>query len=430
MYLFTVIALVCSLGSAYAYADTYSNQMQCLQSYYTKSYMQALPFCLDAANEGNSQAQYVLGIMYSDGLGVKKATDKAIMWLQKAAKQAHAAASYKLKRLQQEVRSNTDITNKYLKLSQQEINLEKHLQSKKAKKKRQNSFPQHKSNRNQTRTDAKRTTHSVTYDFETPAAASAQQSQPAALQPAAPPADAALLQHYMDASKRGNAHARFMLGLFYREGRGTQKDPLMALTLIKQAATQDLPQAQLTLGLLYTHGYAGNAPDTEKAMPWLRKAAKHGLAEAEYSLGLLYANNNAAKALKWWRKAAHHGYAKAQHNLAVMYLNGVSIGKNKAKAMQWFVAEAEHGDPQTQFNMGRLFSEGKWFHPSGEEAATWFYRAGETWLDQQQPKKATMAVANIRQLASVRHLSIPNQFLAQVLNRKIEEAGTQKSSFQ
>jgi len=61
---------------------------QCLQLYYTKSYAKALPFCTVSAEKGNSQSQYVLGLMYSEGLGTKKNKPEAIQWLQAAAEQS------------------------------------------------------------------------------------------------------------------------------------------------------------------------------------------------------------------------------------------------------------------------------------------------------------------------------------------------------
>jgi len=243
----------------------------------------------------------------------------------------------------------------------------------------------------------------------------------------APPDDRALYQQYQAAAKQGDSHARFMLGLFYLEGRGVQKNPTKAGIWIKRAARQGLAEAQLSMGLLYYKGYGGTAPEIEKAMYWFVRAAGQGVAEAQYSLGQIYANGtnvkkNEAEAVQWWRKAAAQKYAKAQHNLAVAYLHGAGVEANRDKAMQWFIKEAEHGDPQTQFNLGRLYSEGKWFDKSGSEAANWFYQAGETWLTMKQASKALNSAEKIRQLASAQHLTVPNLFLADVLDRKIKEA--------
>ena len=45
-----------------------------------------------AANFGNSNSQYNLGLLYCNGLGVVQDHEKAAMWIQRAAEQGHAAA--------------------------------------------------------------------------------------------------------------------------------------------------------------------------------------------------------------------------------------------------------------------------------------------------------------------------------------------------
>jgi len=45
-----------------------------------------------AATQGNAAAQYHLGWMYEDGLGVPKDDGQAMAWYQKAATQGNAAA--------------------------------------------------------------------------------------------------------------------------------------------------------------------------------------------------------------------------------------------------------------------------------------------------------------------------------------------------
>jgi len=378
-------------GGVNACADSYSDTQQCLQGYYTKVYAQALPFCIRSAQTGNSQSQYVLGLMYSNGMGAKKNKTEALKWLRAAADQAYAAAHYKLDQLENEPVSSDDVMRRFM-----------------DKQKRAGMAEQQAASAAPGRTAA----HST-------------------LRPATPPPDDnALYQQYLTGAQAGDAHARLMLGLFYLEGRRVQKDAALAGKWIKQAAHQGLAEAQLAMGLLYHQGYAGTAPSIKNAMFWFIKAAEQGLPDAQYCLGLIYANGengekNETEALKWWRKAATQGYAKAQHNLAVMYLKGIAVKPERNKAIQWFIAEAEHGDPQSQFNMGRIYSEGKWLDPSGSDAANWFYRAGETWLSMKQMDKARQSAEKIRQLASTQHLNTANLFLADVLTKKIEESAVQ-----
>jgi len=377
-----------------------SDTEQCLQLYYMKSYTRALPFCTASAATGNDQSQYVLGLMYSNGLGVKKNKPAAIKWLQAAAEQSHAAAHYKLDQLK----------NDYAVPIQQLLDNQEHTASASLTRGRQPDS-------HTTAQSQPASTHTANTEPDINMTGTTAISSPD---------DQELYQHYLAAANKGDAHARFILGLLYLEGRGVQQNPRQAGKWITMAAQQGLAKAQLSTGLLYYHGYAGSAPEPKTAMYWFTKAAEQGLPEAQYSLGLIYANGSAGEkneieALKWWQKAAAQDYAKAQHNLALLYLNGIGVQADRHTSMQWFIREAKHNDPQAQFNLGRLYSEGKWFDQSGLDAASWFYRAGETWLNRHQPDKARQAAEKIKQLVKQQHLTVPNLFLADVLSQKIEE---------
>jgi len=419
-YIFTIIVFAIFLSGINANADIYADKQQCLQQYYMKSYTHALPFCIRSAKEGNNQSQYVLGLMYSDGLGAKRNKVEAIKWLRAAAKQAHAAAHYKLEKLENESVGSSDMANIYQdKFNRGKSNLKK--------------LKRHKRNHAKPFRSVTQPPNTVDVSIEKHPSSAHLKMHKSPPQSSPPPDNKVLYQQYLSSAQGGDAHARFMLGLFYLEGRGIQQDSAQAGKWIKQAAMQNLPRAQFTMGLLYMQGYAGAAPNIEKATFWLARAANQGLPEAQYSMGLMLARGangkkNEPEAIKWWHKAATQGYAKAQHNLAVIYLKGIATTVNRSKAMRWFASEAEQGDPQTQFNMGRLYSEGKWLKQSGEDAITWFYRAGETWLAMKQPKKASQAVEKIRQLGSVQHVDAANLFLAEVLTRKIKEAGLQQAA--
>ena len=63
-----------------------------------KDYGEALKWYQKAADQGNSDAQFILGFMYSKGDGVKKDYGEALKWCQKAADQGHDGAQAVLKR--------------------------------------------------------------------------------------------------------------------------------------------------------------------------------------------------------------------------------------------------------------------------------------------------------------------------------------------
>jgi len=417
---------------------------QCLQLYYTKAYAKALPFCTLSAEKGNSQSQYVLGLMYSEGLGgVKKNKPEAIKWLRAASGQAHAAAHYKLVKLENEPDLPVQSMDYYI--SKQHgagAPIRPSGQDQEATSSDQHSaalFPPAPTTADSTMVHGDRSTAfkkqpeiQLPQNRDKPAIQTAS-TPPAiahtikAVRQSTLPDDKVLYRQHLIAAKQGDANARLMLGLFYLEGRGVQQDSARATSQVKLAAKQGQAQAQFCLGLMYYEGRGSMIENKKMAEHWLTKAATQGLADAQYSLGQIYANNekNESEAIKWWRKAAAQKHAKAQHNLAIAYLTGKGVRENRDKATAWFIKEAEQGDPQAQFNLARLYSEGEWLSKSGQDAATWFYQAGASWLIMKQPGKARQSAEKIRQLANEQHLTAPNLFLADVLDRKITEIDAQ-----
>ena len=51
---------------------------------------------INLAHQGDSQAQYELGLMYELGMGIDKDLNQAFAWYQKSANQEHAKAQYNL----------------------------------------------------------------------------------------------------------------------------------------------------------------------------------------------------------------------------------------------------------------------------------------------------------------------------------------------
>ena len=64
-----------------------------------KDYQEALKWYRKAVDQGNSRAQYNLGLMYIYGLGVAKDRAEARKWFQKAADQGHKDAESQLREL-------------------------------------------------------------------------------------------------------------------------------------------------------------------------------------------------------------------------------------------------------------------------------------------------------------------------------------------
>ena len=61
-----------------------------------KNYSEAMKWYRKAADQGNAEAQFNLGVMYDQGEGVPKNYTEAMQWYRKAADQGDANAQYNL----------------------------------------------------------------------------------------------------------------------------------------------------------------------------------------------------------------------------------------------------------------------------------------------------------------------------------------------
>ncbi|HHF0414735.1 TPA: tetratricopeptide repeat protein [Haemophilus influenzae] len=76
-----------------AWADTLEQQFQQGSEATTRGdYQTTFKFLLPLAEQGNAQAQLMLGSMYANGLGVKQDDVEAVKWYRKAAEQGVANA--------------------------------------------------------------------------------------------------------------------------------------------------------------------------------------------------------------------------------------------------------------------------------------------------------------------------------------------------
>jgi TPR repeat protein len=153
------------------------------------------------------------------------------------------------------------------------------------------------------------------------------------------------------------------------EGRGVQKNVPESVKLLRSAAEQGSPLAQLSLGGLFAQGNADAAvrADVPQAVNWYELASEHpdnlvtldaipdnfeyqalrslindvpGMAAA--MLGDWYSNGgfvprNDVEAVRWYRKGAERGNTNAQRTLGLRYEEGRGVSADRVEAQKWFV---------------------------------------------------------------------------------------------
>ncbi len=124
---------------------------------------------------------------------------------------------------------------------------------------------------------------------------------------------------FVKASEKGNAAAIYNLGVCFELGRGVEQDLSRALQLYLAAANQDYADAQNALANCYISGNGIPANYTE-AVRWYSKAARNGNVAAQFNIGFCCENGigiekNDDMAYRFYKIAAENGSENALKRL-------------------------------------------------------------------------------------------------------------------
>jgi TPR repeat protein len=108
------------------------------------------------------------------------------------------------------------------------------------------------------------------------------------------------------------------------------------------------------LGLFYKNG-RGVERNIDTALKWFTKSAKKGVANAQTEAGAIhYIKGRHEEAVKWYKKAAAQGEMCAQSNLGNCYERGEGVKKDIPEALKWYGKAAEQGNAEAAKNILRL----------------------------------------------------------------------------
>lgn len=186
------------------------------------------------------------------------------------------------------------------------------------------------------------------------------------------------------AKEKGHSDAIYILGTFYIDGRGVEKNIKFGMDLVFKAAELNNSSAQTFIGKLYKEGNI-LPQNTYEAVAWFEKASEAGDCEAKLKLADEYirgeakpVNHNKAeelllfvaangskdekmtakfrlasfytvdtkqhdKAFGLWLELASEGVPSAQHCLACSYYNGLGTPVDINLAEHWWKIAADNG---------------------------------------------------------------------------------------
>jgi len=206
-------------------------------------YEEAIAIWLPLANDGDASAQFNIGVMYANGLGVDRDMDVAMNWWGNAARQLHVRAAHNLALAMlagepivdgQKTKPDFTAILRYLKIGADA------------------------GYANSEYTLGKLYSEGVGIEKDERRAA----------------------ELYLSASIKGFARAQYNLGKVYRDGIGMSKDEGLSMFWFAESAERGHPRAQDRMGDRYLTG-RGVAKDEVEALKWSILASRQGIAESD-----------------------------------------------------------------------------------------------------------------------------------------------------
>jgi hypothetical protein len=202
-----------------------------MQAFKAKDYAKAFHEWKAGAEAGQAEAQFDLGVLYAQGLGVQRDMTAAERWYRKSAEQGNAEAEFALGQMY----------SRGWGVPRDEADAIRWFQM-----------------ANAPDSDGPSTDWALIEGYGVP-----QDQKQAAY-------------WYELAAQKGHAEAQFNLGRLYAEGKGgIPHDEEQAVRWVRAAASQGYPPAQARLGIRYATGL-GIAQDDKRAYFWLTLAYLHG----------------------------------------------------------------------------------------------------------------------------------------------------------
>ena len=130
------------------------------------------------------------------------------------------------------------------------------------------------------------------------------------------------IHYFRLAAAEGDAEALLNLGLIYYKGEGIKKDIRKAMKYLEEASELGDARSASLLGITYLEGKYVNK-NIELAFLYFSRAAEKRYPEAQNYLGIIYYEHmkDVDKAIHYFTLAANQNYKNAQYHLGMIYLH-------------------------------------------------------------------------------------------------------------
>lgn len=157
------------------------------------------------------------------------------------------------------------------------------------------------------------------------------------------------LRRAAEQADEANPHALHELALLHDNPTNqiVQYDPLYAKKLFTQAGQLGYTHSQYKLGQAYESGTPACPVDPRRSIAWYTKAAEKGHSEAELALSGWYLTGvegvlkqSDSEAYLWARRAANKGLSKAEYAVGYYAEVGIGIKQDMEFAKRWYMRAA------------------------------------------------------------------------------------------
>ncbi|MBR2670259.1 MAG: SEL1-like repeat protein [Solobacterium sp.] len=188
-------------------------------------------------------------------------------------------------------------------------------------------------------------------------------------------------EYFRKAAELGDPVGMYMLGTYYRYGKGVAQNYRMAVEYLGQASDMDYTNATNDLALMYENG-EGLPKDEKTAYILFQDAASKNNMYAYWNLARfsrngIHVNQDPQKAVEYYEKAMELGNASAGNEIGNMYMNGEGMPADPEKAMQWYIRAAKQGSIPACRNLADIFRYGKYVPVDIRQAIYYLQKAAE-----------------------------------------------------
>ncbi len=387
--------------AAYQLGYIYSSEKYALSDIAksNKYYAAALSDYEKAEEENsNATAEYRIGLIYLNGLGVDKNIDKAVHWFSKSTSNGNASAAYKLAVLYDEgtevtknpekaflfYQLSSELGNPYANYKLGNISLENSDIPQAIK-----YFEQAADNNISHAWYRLGQIYSDT-EYGVLDAEKANVCYGNALQ-----------QYISDYQENPDDFIAYRIGQMYFNAQGTVQDIPQSIAWFEKSAEQGNPDAAYQLGIIHSQPDS-DFFDTNKANDYFSFALNSYLnseteqknSTTEYRLGKMFLSGQGTekdidKAVKWFEKALVNENINAAYQLGKIYYSGTDVPQNLRRAEEFFKMSAENNNPYACYYLGNISLENndipqaiKYFEQAADKniSHAW-YRLGQIYSD-------------------------------------------------